>query len=92
MTNSQVRIQKLIKLGEWIEQKENVFKLAATVLYKEWINYIEDNEEYCEYFQALEDVVNIFDDMKHELKHLQIEPVLQMQQKPTKLEEIISEA
>ena len=64
------RVQRLIKLGEWLEQRESVFRLVANTLYENFDRYMEDDDAYCEYMSNQMEAVDILNDLQIELRNV----------------------
>ena len=40
------RVQRLIKLGEWVESRESIIRLASNSLFETFDNYMNDDDAY----------------------------------------------
>ena len=64
------RVQRLIKLGEWVESRESVFRLVANTLWENFDKYMEDDDAYCEYMSNQMEAVDILNDLQIELRRV----------------------
>lgn len=64
------RVQRLIKLGEWVESRQSVFRLVANTLSDNYERYMDDDEAYCEYMCNQMESVDILNDMQIELSNV----------------------
>lgn len=64
------RVQRLIKLGEWVESRQSVFRLVANTLSDNYNRYMDDDEAYCEYMCNQMESVDILNDMQIELSNV----------------------
>ena len=64
------RVQRLIKLGEWVESRESIFRLVATTLYENFDQYMEDDDTFCDYMSNQMEAVDILNDLQIELRRV----------------------
>lgn len=64
------RVQRLIKLGEWVESRESIFRLVATTLWENFDKYMEDDEAFSEYMSNQMEAVDILNDLQIELRRV----------------------
>ena len=64
------RVQRLIKLGEWVESRQSIFRLVANSLWENFDKYMEDDDAYCEYMSNQMEAVDILNDMQIELRRV----------------------
>ena len=64
------RVQRLIKLGEWVESRQSIFRLVANSLWENFDKYMEDDDAYCEYMSNQMEAVDILNDLQIELRNV----------------------
>ena len=64
------RVQRLIKLGEWVESRQSIFRLVANTLWENFDQYMEDDDAFCEYMSNQMEAVDILNDLQIELRNV----------------------
>tara|TARA_Y100000004_G_C8610511_1_gene284462 strand:+ start:39 stop:464 length:426 start_codon:yes stop_codon:yes gene_type:complete len=64
------RVQRLIKLGEWVESRQSILRLVAHTLWENFDKYMEDDDAYCEYMSNQMEAVDILNDLQIELRNV----------------------
>ena len=67
------RMQRLIKLGEWVEKRESILRLASNSLHSTFCDYMDDDNAYCMYTSNMEDPIDILNDLQLELRRLTLD-------------------
>jgi hypothetical protein len=73
--HARYRIQRLIKLGEWVESREQVLRLAANSMHRLYWDYLDDKDSYSEYMQQMDAPIDILNEMQIELQRLQMDMI-----------------
>jgi hypothetical protein len=64
------RVQRLIKLGEWVESRESIIRLASTSLFETFDKYMEDDDAFCSYTSDMMEAIDIMNDIQVELRQI----------------------
>jgi|TARA_R100000482_G_C5003639_1_gene92620 hypothetical protein len=65
------RVQRLIKLGEWVESRQSALRLAANSLFDQFDQYMNDEDAFCRYTSNMMEAIEIINDMQMELRVIQ---------------------
>ena len=71
--HARYRIQRLIKLGEWVESREQVLRLAANSMHRVYWDYLDDSSEHSDYMCQMDAPIDILNEMQMELRRLQMD-------------------
>ena len=74
------RVQRLIKLGEWVESRESVLRLAANSLFDQFDRYMDDEDAFCHYTSNMMEAIQILNDMQMELRVVQSDEMPEFEQ------------
>ena len=67
------RVQRLIKLGEWVESRESIIRLVSHSLFEKFDDYMNDDDAFCQYTSDMMEAIDILNDLQIELRNIRDE-------------------
>ena len=66
-------MQRLIKLCEWVDSREEYYQTRSSSLFYTFGTYMNDDDAYCEYTCEMMEAIDLLNDLQIELRNIRDE-------------------